>query len=83
MARPGHGAQERPLDLFRGISSKQAQDILHHRRIARQRDPTVVAGEAELLPGHGQELAEDRRAEVQQWHLEPRPVGKWLQMEAI
>uniref|UniRef100_A0A0E0M435 Uncharacterized protein n=1 Tax=Oryza punctata TaxID=4537 RepID=A0A0E0M435_ORYPU len=60
---PRYGAQERPLDLFRGFSVKQTHDILHHRSIARQRDPAIIAREAKLLLRHGQELADERRAE--------------------
>ena len=76
MAMPSNGAQERSLDLLRGVSSDQAQDILYNRGITGQRDPaSLAAREAKLLPSHPQEFDEDRRAEVRQRDLEPRPVG--------
>uniref|UniRef100_A0A453LIQ6 Uncharacterized protein n=2 Tax=Aegilops tauschii subsp. strangulata TaxID=200361 RepID=A0A453LIQ6_AEGTS len=75
MARRHHRARHRLLDLGRGIPPQQAHDVLHHRGVTGQRD-LAMAREAKLLPRHPQELANDRRAEVQQRDLEAPPVGR-------
>lgn len=46
----GHhnGTEESLLNLLRGLSPEQTHDILHHRGVARQCDPTIAA-EPKLL----------------------------------
>jgi hypothetical protein len=76
VARSRHGAQERPLDLFRGPTSKEAHQILHRRAVTGQGDLAIFASKPELLLRHPQELAEHVRAEVHQRDLKAPAVGR-------
>ena len=74
VARSHHRAQESSLYLFWCVPSEQAHDIVHHSCITRQGYPSIAC-EAKLILRHPQELPDDRRAEVRQWHLKPPPVS--------